>query len=180
MQRYSDVPERSQTQVQVAELQQELQQFAHQCQTMYHRLTNAENIKSIPIASMVSFSFLYSLLKIFFFHLVISLILTFYKVFIRLVKFLMEKINSNLAIYNKKFLFNLKLYNFSFQQNYDLLAENEKLRAKVAEVTEMNKKWQMYNQQREAYMKKLCSLGSGVGQCRTQEGVKTSQNTNVS
>lgn len=116
MQRYSDVPERSQTQVQVAELQQELQQFAHQCQTMYHRLTNAENIKSIPIASM---------------------------------------------------------------QNYDLLAENEKLRAKVAEVTEMNKKWQMYNQQREAYMKKLCSLGSGVGQCRTQEGVKTSQNTNI-
>jgi len=116
IQRYSDVPDRPQSQVQVAELQQDLQQFAHQCQAMYFRLSNTENIKSIPLPSM---------------------------------------------------------------QNHDLLAaENEKLRAKVAEVTEMNKKWQMYNQQREAYVKKLCTLGSGASQGRTQE--KTNQNCNIS
>lgn len=113
MQRYSDVPERSQ--VQIAELQQDLQQLALQCKAMYNRLTNTEKIKSIPLPSM--------------------------------------------------------------QSSDSLAADNEKLRAKVAEVTEMNKKWQLYNQQRESYMKKLCS--SGVVQCRTPEGMKTSQNSTI-
>ena len=54
MQRYSDVPERSQSQMQISELQHDIQKLAQHCQAMYHRLTNTENVKSIPVSSMVS------------------------------------------------------------------------------------------------------------------------------